>query len=71
VRDPENEPESDTPPPTKVACGQHYENLNKVVGGRPASPGEFPWAVALIDGGRQFCGGSLISASYVLTAAVS
>ena len=49
----------------------------KVVGGKPAKPGEFPWQVALIlsdspseDSFRGlFCGGTLIASRWVLTAA--
>jgi secreted trypsin-like serine protease len=49
----------------------------KVVGGKPAKPGEFPWQVALIlsDSPREdsfrglFCGGTLIASRWVLTAA--
>lgn len=46
----------------------------KVVGGQLASPGEWPWQVALIYAGGtpyndQYCGGSLIDAGWVLTAA--
>lgn len=46
-----------------------------VVGGEDAQPGDWPWQVALVGGGavdlynNQFCGGSLIHAYWVLTAA--
>ncbi len=46
-----------------------------VVGGNPADPGEYPFMVALMIPGiedsyeAQFCGGSLIDPSWVLTAA--
>lgn len=42
-----------------------------IIGGSNAKPGEFPWIVALVtvDGGEQFCGGSLIAQDWVLTAA--
>jgi len=47
------------------------ENLveGRVVNGRVAGRNEFPWAVALLQNGRQFCGGSLIDSHHVLTAA--
>lgn len=58
------------------------ENPNKesipiephIIGGQDAEPGEWPWQVALVRRGRniysgQFCGGSLIHTSWVLTAA--
>lgn len=46
----------------------------QIVGGNLASPGEYPWMVALIASDSfnpqngQFCGGSLIDAEWVLTA---
>lgn len=41
----------------------------KVVNGWPADQGEWPWIAALLQNGRQFCGGSLISRKHILTAA--
>ena len=46
----------------------------EIVGGGPAEPGEFPWAVSLgkprFDGSVfSFCGGSLIAPEWVVTAA--
>ena len=46
----------------------------RIVGGEPAEPGDYPWAVSLafIDQNgslRSYCGGSLIGAEWVLTAA--
>ena len=49
--------------------------LGRIVGGRPAQPGAFPWMVALLKAAEpdpfqaQFCGGSLIAPEWVLTAA--
>ena len=45
-----------------------------IVGGQQAAPGEFPWQVALVEGGTepelgQFCGGTLVSPTKVVTAA--
>lgn len=45
-----------------------------IVGGQQAAPGELPWQVALIDAGvdpefGQFCGGTLVSPTRVVTAA--
>lgn len=39
-----------------------------IVGGHDATE-EYSWIVSLQEGGRHFCGGSLISAEWVLTAA--
>jgi hypothetical protein len=47
----------------------------KIAGGKRADPGQFPWQVALVRSEGEdrfsafFCGGSLISDRYVLTAA--
>lgn len=46
----------------------------RIVGGNPATDGEYPWAVALHSAGvspvyGHFCGGSLVAANAVLTAA--
>lgn len=42
----------------------------KIVGGEHAPPGAYPWMVALATAsGLQFCGGSLVAPSVVLTAA--
>ncbi|OXA63606.1 Transmembrane protease serine 6 [Folsomia candida] len=61
-------------------CGvrdDHYLSKGRIVGGHPATPAEFGWTVALVrtsssprsTNGRPFCGGSLISDRYVITAA--
>ncbi|XP_021963648.1 trypsin-2 [Folsomia candida] len=66
-------PKNQTKPnPTKPkqTCGTFVSRTDdNVVGGQYASKGQFPWAVAITDNGRQFCGGSLIKEDYVLTAA--
>jgi len=41
----------------------------RVIGGSDVSPHEFPFAVAMIMDDTNFCGGSLIDESHVLTAA--
>jgi len=41
----------------------------RVVNGWPADEGEWPWIAALLNNGRQFCGGSLITSKHILTAA--
>ena len=42
---------------------------HRIIGGEEAENHEFPWAVALLEGGWHVCGGSVISDRYVLTAA--
>ncbi|NWQ62820.1 CTR2 protein, partial [Neopipo cinnamomea] len=43
---------------------------NRIINGEPAVPGSWPWQVSLRRyGGFHFCGGSLISENWVVTAA--
>ncbi|KAL7513499.1 hypothetical protein ACHAXN_010601 [Cyclotella atomus] len=42
---------------------------SRIIGGKEAVAGRFPYAVALSDSVGQFCGGSLIAEDVVLTAA--
>jgi len=46
-----------------------HQHPFRVVNGWPADEGEWPWIAALLQNGRQFCGGSLISKKHILTAA--
>jgi secreted trypsin-like serine protease len=47
----------------------------KIIGGRPATPGAYPWQVSLVvssisDAGRgHFCGGSILNEKWIITAA--
>ena len=48
--------------------------LPKIIGGNPVAYRQYPWQVALLDRTQppyfpQFCGGSLVAANWVLTAA--
>ena len=45
------------------------KDQERIVGGHNADPNEWPWIVALFNNGRQFCGGSLIDSTHILTAA--
>ena len=45
------------------------EQDNRIIGGQDAVPGQFPWQVALVINNSGFCGGSLISNQWILTAA--
>lgn len=57
--------------PINSACGARnvFEDSERIVGGDNAAPNAWPWIVVLFNGGRQFCGGSLIDNIHVLTAA--
>ncbi|XP_075748470.1 trypsin-1-like isoform X2 [Rhipicephalus microplus] len=50
-------------------CGESRTPGRRIVGGRKALPGEFPWQVALRMHGMVFCGGAIISPTEVVTAA--
>jgi len=45
------------------------DDRHRITGGSTASRGQFPWQAALIIESSYFCGGSLISEEWVLTAA--
>lgn len=57
--------------PINSACGARnlFEDSERIVGGINAAPNSWPWIVVLFNGGRQFCGASLIDNIHVLTAA--
>ncbi|CAN8013913.1 unnamed protein product, partial [Ixodes persulcatus] len=51
-------------------CGASLAKGGRIVGGRNATEGEFPWMVALQHtSGSHFCGGSIIKPDIVVTAA--
>ncbi|XP_023245938.1 plasma kallikrein [Copidosoma floridanum] len=56
-------------------CGVSRKNsglayLTRIIGGRPTAPGSWPWQVAVLNRyGEAFCGGTLVSPRWVLTAA--
>ena len=41
---------------------------DKIVGGEEATPHQYPWMAALFIDDKWFCGGSLISDEWVMTA---
>lgn len=56
----------------KVSCGvkrNTHSRRKRVVGGKPADVGDYPWQVAIKDGERITCGGIYIGGCWVLTAA--
>merc|ERR1719180_494792 len=50
-------------------CGLENPGKERIVGGHEAAENEWPWQVALFIDDAWFCGGSIISDEYVLTAA--
>ncbi|KAK6467699.1 serine protease 27-like [Huso huso] len=57
-----------TPSAEASECGSPVLN-SRIVGGTPAEVGSWPWQVSLHLSGSHVCGGSLISANWVLSAA--
>ena len=63
------------PPGRVFTTPRAGSGLERIVGGRPAQPGAFPWMVALLNAAEPdpfqalFCGGSLIAPEWVVTAA--
>jgi len=56
---------------SEVACGEQQilsARQGKIVGGKAAYRGQFPWMVSIQHGGKHFCGGAIIASRYVLTA---
>ncbi|XP_044269223.1 trypsin-1-like [Tribolium madens] len=52
-----------------VNCGHKpTRREGKIVGGTTADKGEFPWLVSITRRGGHFCGGTLISNRFILTA---
>lgn len=56
-------------------CGRQFtgdtleDASRRIVGGKACSVSRWPWQVALIANGEQVCGGSLVTADWIVTAA--
>merc|ERR1712241_193684 len=59
-----------TPTSQTGGCKCGVEKTSRIVGGTEVSPkNKYPWMVALVSSGFQFCGGSLVASKYVISAA--
>lgn len=50
-------------------CGHPQVKGDRVIDGKDAVPGSWPWQILLYKLGRPGCGGTLISPRWVVTAA--
>jgi len=56
-------------PALSVAAPTPQDLSAQIVGGSPASAGQFPYIVSVQISGSHYCGGSLVNANTVITAA--
>lgn len=62
-------PNPDIEPISAKECGQRAPKfLHRIYGGTSAEPGEYPWNVIIHFTRGRFCGGSIVSKDWVLTA---
>ncbi|CAG5866019.1 unnamed protein product, partial [Menidia menidia] len=52
-----------------LECGSRPQYNTRVVGGNISKPGQFPWQVSLHFRSEHLCGGSILTPSWILTAA--
>jgi len=56
-------------PPVPTGCGKSSFQHGRVIAGTTAVKGSWPWQIVIKKSGKKHCGGSLISPTWVLTAA--
>ncbi|XP_047478659.1 serine protease 44-like [Penaeus chinensis] len=72
---PPGAPAASGPEPDACVAGSFYsadsddDGAFRISGGQPASKHSYPWIAILFNGGKPFCGGSLIDRTHILTAA--
>ncbi|XP_008436768.1 transmembrane protease serine 3 isoform X1 [Poecilia reticulata] len=52
-----------------IECGSRPQYKSRIVGGNISKPGQFPWQVSLHFQREHICGGSIVTSSWILTAA--
>ncbi|CAF3645275.1 unnamed protein product [Rotaria sordida] len=50
-------------------CSTNSATVSRIVGGETASPATWSWTVSISIAGRSLCGGSILSSSWIITAA--
>ncbi|XP_069492345.1 transmembrane protease serine 7 [Ambystoma mexicanum] len=50
-------------------CGQKSKKRNRIVGGTDSVDGEWPWQVSLLFSGAAYCGASVVSRNWLISAA--
>ncbi|XP_046639209.1 chymotrypsin-2-like isoform X1 [Daphnia pulicaria] len=64
------QPQSDNLPPGEQEMGRFKDGAgSRIVNGKISTLGEYPFMVGIMRGRNVFCGGSLLDANHVLTAA--
>ena len=56
-------------PNVSCGCSRNSASVNRIVGGETASEGTWSWTVSLSISQTYLCGGSIISSTWVITAA--
>lgn len=56
-------------PTTDCGCSKELLNLPKIIGGQPVKPHSFPWVVSIRVQNYHICTGSIITESFIITAA--
>ena len=49
-------------------CGEADVRAARIVNGKDAQEGAYPWMVALLKAGDAWCGGSILNENWILTA---
>ena len=56
-------------PSVSCGCSRNSASVNRIVGGETADNGTWSWAVSLSISQTYLCGGSIISSTWIITAA--